>query len=228
MDNAQKINWAAMETGSGDGTGRIIPSLIDQLRSTDPQTRSNASEALSAHLIHQGNTYEPAVFVIPMLLEMLRDDNFLDKFLALEVLEDLPGVFLPAELMVTESFRADINTAYESLFMNLAAGTDVYRNLLDADEQRTRKSALGLFIDFCPPTSESAEILVERCKTEVDIEIRVFAIRFLGILLADKRFQRAEMAPFVSFLNSLTTSETAAVRTEAQEALERCGQTCDR
>lgn len=224
MDSVPSINWAAMETGSGDGTGRIIPSLIEQLRSTDPQTRSNASEALNDHLKHQGTTYEPAIFVIPILIEMIRDDDFPDKFLAMEVLDDLPGLFLPAELMVTESFRADINIAHETLWANLTTGIDVFRNLLDSEEPRNRSVALRLFIDYCSETLESAEVLVERCKTEPDIEIRISAIKFLGYLLKSAHFPRAQMAPFINFLKSLTTSEIAAVRTAAQEALERCGQ----
>lgn len=231
MDSVPSINWAAMRTGHDGGSGKIIPSLIDQLRSTDPQIRSNASRILGYHLMAQGSLYEPAIFVIPLLIEMLRDDNFPDKFLALEVLDQLPGcVFDPAsrELMVTEAFRANLDAAYEALYMNLTAGTDVFKSLLDSEELRTRRPALNLFDDVCPRTSESAKVFVERCKVEVDVNIRVRAIKSLGYLLVDDRFPRSEMAPFINFLKSLTTSEIAAVRTASQEALERCGQVGER
>lgn len=92
-DKIKRVNWKELHTASG--SAEEVPLQLEQLTSCEKAQRELAYWNLDNHIVRQGDLFSAALYVTPVLIEMLREKVPLGK---LEILELLTEIVLAAPI----------------------------------------------------------------------------------------------------------------------------------
>lgn len=201
QEKLYEINWA--ELSHAYGSAIDVPQQLLDLASAHGDVRANAISALYGNIFHQGERYEPAVYAIPFLFELLESETVQDKHEIIDLLlslamgyedEYLPAGFDPQRAREQLQRHAKGAQAREETFFwhRYAAAMDCYEAVLDhlyvfqrfsrSQIAAERQSAIYALAWFPDRASGSIAHILTALRSETRGVERANALLSLGLL----------------------------------------------
>jgi hypothetical protein len=219
LEGMRKIQWAELETASGNGTG--VPDMIRDLTHNDPDVAEEALLALSSTIWEHGIVFDATIHAIPFLIEILAANAAADPAGVIDLLEqiatsrDIEEVNLPPaheyQFMPEESedYTKDeqemqwSREAYDAVALGMAQ----YRRLLHDDDPVTRASTAQLVRLFPAAARENAAAVRDAIDVEEDIPALTDLMLCLRDILSGAVMLDTERSEYITYYGALFEAE---------------------
>lgn len=187
----------------------FLPLLIRDLTSPDPHTRRRSLESLRNRINHQGTIYESSVQAVPFLIELITIDSIEDKHEIMGLL----GIFACPHSPKDGDLGVRLRTVVQQ-------GYPIYTALLDDDDPRIRRRALGLAVSCLETFEEKAALVKSFLAQETVSELIESAIGvFEGLFKSHRLDQQAKSIWVDYFRGYLTRRISPDIKVAALEVL---------
>src|SRR5712692_9007511 len=77
LERLSSIDWS--ELSHAYGSADDVPQLISDLTSLDDEARGRALGTLFTNIYHQGTVYQASIYAAPFLIELVQQEEVLDR-----------------------------------------------------------------------------------------------------------------------------------------------------
>ena len=157
LKDLDKVEWSKIAQAPGSTSD--IPALLRELTNTEQEVREAAYGSLYNATLYQGAIYEVTAYIVPFLIELLKQPPFEGMNRVLHMLEDITffnivgmtaykgNPNIPTDLTTfKESFQTEQNrpnTPWQP-YLAVYQGLPVYHTLLDPSQPEISEAAANL------------------------------------------------------------------------------------
>jgi hypothetical protein len=231
LEGLSSIAWS--ELSHAYGRADDVPQLISDLTSLDVEARGRALGTLFTNIYHQGTVYQASVYAAPFLIELVQQEEVLDRDDILLLLAYLATGnayhrqhmhYYDEEQKRDPEFQRELEEQVfwvDRTHQAVEAGIPIYLKLLAQQDIKIRMSAIRLLSSFQSEASQLLPVLLARFQQEQDQ--RVHACILYGVSELTRRHVEKHSDAFHLLERSLVDGETELVRIAAAMAFVRMG-----